>query len=180
MPALCSTTFVTAGFGRIARAVLARAAAFGCTCAAYDPYVPPAAFRAGGVSQLRREQLFTKPGVLSLHLPLTADTRHFIGSAAIAAFHPGAILVNTSRGGLVDTTALAGALKSGKLAGAGLDVFEEEPLPAGHPLRTAPNAIITSHTAWFSASSGPRLQRMAAEEVVRVLRGEKPRNQLVP
>ena len=180
VPALRGTTFATAGFGRIARAVLTRAAAFGCICAAYDPYVAPEVFHAAGVSQLRKEQLFTEAGILSLHLPLSVDTRHFVAAPALAALHPGAVLVNTSRGGLVDTAALADALKSGKLAGAGLDVFEEEPLPAGHQLRTAPNTILTSHTAWFSAASVPHLQRMAAEEAVRVLRGEKPKNRLGP
>jgi len=119
-------------------------------------------------------------GMLSLHLPLTSETRHFIDAAALESLRPDAVIVNTSRGGLIDTVALATALKSGKLAGAGLDVYEEEPLPSGHPLRDAPNTILTSHTAWFSAASVPRLQRMAAEEAVRVLLGEKPRNRLGP
>ena len=180
VPALAATTFATAGFGRIARAVLARAAAFGCRCAAYDPYVAAEVFQRAGVARLDRDQLFAEAGILSLHLPLTADTRHFIGPAALVALRPGGLLVNTSRGGLVDTSALAAALVAGKLAGAGLDVYEEEPLTAGHPLRSAPNTILTSHTAWFSAASVPRLQQMAAEEAVRVLRGEKPRNQLLP
>lgn len=180
VPSLRSTTFATAGFGRIARAVLARAAAFGCTCAAYDPYVPPEVFSSAGVSRLTKDQLLSEAGILSLHLPLSSQTHHFVDSTALAAMRPDASLINTSRGGLVDTEALAAALQSGKLASAGLDVYEEEPLPAGHSLRAAPNTLLTSHTAWFSAASVPRLQRMAAEEAVRVLRGEKPRNRLGP
>lgn len=180
VPSLRATTFATAGFGRIARAVLARAAAFGCTCAAYDPYVPDEVFGSAGVSRLTKPQLLAEAGILSLHLPLSPATRHFIDAAALEALRPDAILINTSRGGLIDTVALATALQSGKLAGAGLDVYEEEPLPSGHPLRLAPNTILTSHTAWFSAASVPRLQRMAAEEAVRILRGEQPKNRLGP
>lgn len=115
-----------------------------------------------------------------MHLPLTDDTRHFVNATTLAQLRPEAILVNTSRGGLIDTHALAEHLQGGRLGGAGLDVFEQEPLPVDHPLRFASNTILTSHTAWFSQASVPRLQRMAAEEAVRVLRGEKPANRLVP
>jgi len=87
-----------------------------------------------------------------------------------------AILVNTSRGALVDTPALAHALSAGALAGAGLDVFETEPLEPAHPLRTAPNCLLTSHIAWYSDQSVPRLQGLAAEEAVRAVRGEALRN----
>ena len=180
VPAFGATTFATAGFGRIARAVHMRAKAFGFARAAYDPYVPDEVFRAAEVRRLTKEQLFAEAGILSMHLPLTDDTRHFVNAATLAQIRPEAVLVNTSRGGLIDTAALADHLQAGRLAGAGLDVFEQEPLPVDHPLRFAPNTILTSHTAWFSQASVPRLQRMAAEEAVRVLRGEKPANRLVP
>jgi D-3-phosphoglycerate dehydrogenase len=89
-----------------------------------------------------------------------------------------AVLVNTARGGLVDTHALAEALNAGTIGSAGLDVFEIEPLEPGHPILQCPNALLTSHVAWYSESSIPRLQRLAAEEVVRGLRGEALHNRV--
>ena len=178
MPALSAMTFATAGFGRIARAVLARASAFGCQLAAYDPYVKPEVFAANGVTQLTLEELLAQADVLSLHLPLTSQTKYLINASTLAKLKPTGIIVNTARGGLIDTVALAEALQSGVIAGAGLDVFEPEPLPDQHPLRHCGNAILTSHVGWFSDQSVPKLQRMAAEEVVRALRGEGLKNQV--
>jgi D-3-phosphoglycerate dehydrogenase len=96
----------------------------------------------------------------------------------MALMKPHAVLVNTARGGLVDTRALAVALRDGVVAGAGLDVFETEPIEKDHPLFACPNALLTSHVAWYSESSIPRLQQLAAEEVARGLRGEPLRNQV--
>ncbi len=172
-PAFRDVTFATAGFGRIARAVLDRARAFGFRLAAYDPFVKDAFFEEAGVRKVDREGLLREAGILSLHLPLNGETRHFLDGPALASMRKEAVIVNTARGGLIDTVALAGALASGGVAGAGLDVFESEPLPGGHPLRNAPNAILTSHTAWYSGGSIPILQRKAAEEVVRGLKGER-------
>ncbi|HVU35665.1 MAG TPA: C-terminal binding protein [Opitutaceae bacterium] len=180
VPAFRDTTFACAGFGRIARAVLHRAAAFGFRCAAHDPYVSDAVITAAGIKPLTRDRLFAEAGVLSLHMPLTPETKHFVGGSSLAAMRPHSIVVNTSRGGLVDTAAVAAALVAGRLGGAGLDVYETEPLASDHPLRQAPNTLLTSHTAWFSAASVPQLQRLAAEEVVRVLRGDPPRNPVRP
>ncbi len=176
MPALRRMTFATAGFGRIARAVLARAVAFGCSPAAYDPYVPAEVFEKAGVRRLDVEELFVESDILSLNLPLTKETRHFANAARLGLMKSHAVLVNTARGGLVDTHALAVALAEGRPFAAGLDVFESEPLEAEHPLRKAPNALLTSHTAWFSADSVGELQRLAAEEVARRLRGEDFKN----
>ena len=89
-----------------------------------------------------------------------------------------AIVVNTARGGLIDTSALADALRAGRIAGAGIDVFETEPLRVDHPVRKAPNTLLTSHVAWYSEASVPQLQRLAAEEVVRGLRDQPLRNQV--
>jgi len=178
MPAFRTLIFATAGYGRIARRVIARAKGFGFNLAAYDPFVPAEAFAADGVRRLEPDELFALSDILSLHLPLTADTRHFVGGPRLARLKPTALVVNTSRGGLIDTHALAGALAAGRIAGAGIDVFEAEPLEPDHPLRAAPNAILTSHTAWFSEQSVPQLQHLAAEEAVRVLRGEAPRNRV--
>jgi D-3-phosphoglycerate dehydrogenase len=176
IPALRKMTFATAGFGRIARAVLARAAAFGCKPAAYDPYVPAEVFEKAGVAKLSVDELFAQADILSLNLPLTEETRHFANASRLATMKPHAIIVNTARGGLIDTHALADALSKGTPFAAGLDVFESEPLESNHPLRKAPNALLTSHTAWFSADSVGELQRLAAEEAARRLCGENFKN----
>jgi D-3-phosphoglycerate dehydrogenase / 2-oxoglutarate reductase len=177
LPAFRDMTFATAGFGRIARAVLARAAAFGFRLAAYDPFVPEGDFTAAGVTRFDADGLLAAD-ILSLHLPLNAETRHFLNARRLAGLKPSALIVNTSRGGLIDTRALAAALANGSPAGAGLDVFETEPLEPDHPLRSAPNVLLTSHTAWFSQASVPRLQKLAAEEAVRLARGESPRHRV--
>jgi D-3-phosphoglycerate dehydrogenase len=178
MPALKSLTFATAGFGRIARAVLERAKAFGCRLAAYDPYVAPDTFASCGVAPLTREQLFGEADVLSLHLPLTPETRRLVDAATLAKMKSTAIVINTARGGLVDGVALAEALRGGTIAGAGLDVFDPEPVPPGHPLQHCHNAVLTSHVAWFSEQSVPRLQSLAAAEVLRALRGQPLNNRV--
>ena len=164
-------TFATAGFGRIARAVLARAKVFGFKLAAYDPFVDDATFAAAGVRKLGAAELLREAGILSLHLPLTTETKHFLNATSLATMRKDALVVNTARGGLIDTVALAAALQAGAIGGAGLDVFETEPLPGDHPLRHAPNTVLTSHTAWYSAASVPELQRKCAETVVAALGG---------
>lgn len=171
-PSFRSTTFATAGFGRIARAVLERARGFGFRLAAYDPFVPAIAFAEAGVQRLELDALWRESGIVSLHLPLTPETRHMVGEASLSRMRNDAIVINTARGGLIDTKALARALVEKRIAGAGLDVFETEPLEADHPLRQAPNVLLTSHTAWYSAGSVPELQRKSAEAVVRAIRGE--------
>lgn len=176
MPAFRASTFGLVGLGRIARAVADRARAFGFRLAAYDPYADASAFADAGAEPLPLGQLLAESDLLSLHAPLTDATRHLLRAETLATMKPTARIVNTSRGGLIDTVALADALARGVVAGAALDVFEAEPLPDGHPLRSAPNALLTSHVAWFSQQSLPALQRLAAEEAARVLRGEPPRN----
>lgn len=175
-PALRDVTFATAGYGRIARAVLERAKPFGFKLAAYDPFVDSSIFEKQGIRRLSQKELFREAGILSLHLPLTPETKHFVGKEPLAEMAKEAIVVNTARGGLIDTVALAEALSGGRLHGAGIDVFEMEPLPGDHPLRSSPNVILTSHTAWYSGGSIPILQRKVGEEVVRALRGETLRN----
>ncbi len=178
MPALGESTFATAGFGRIARHTHTVMRGFGGQRIAYDPFVTAEAMAAEGVEKVELDALFARADLLSLHLPLTPETKHFISAARLAAMKRTAILVNTARGPLVDTVALAAALHAGTIAGAGIDVFETEPFPADHPLRAAPNALLTSHVAWYSESSIPRLQRLAAEEAVRGLKGEPLKNRV--
>lgn len=169
MPAFTDMTFATAGYGRIARAVLERARAFGFRAAAYDPYVTPENTDAESMSL---DELFRQADILSLHVPLSPETTHLVNAERLSQMKPTAILINTARGGLVDTVALSQALQAGTIAAVGLDVFESEPLEEGHPLRKAPNALLTSHMAWFSERSVPKLQRLAAEEVIRALQGK--------
>jgi D-3-phosphoglycerate dehydrogenase / 2-oxoglutarate reductase len=176
MPAFRDMIFATAGFGRIAQAVLNRAAAFRFQLAAYDPFVPEKAFQEAGVRRLSLEELFGNADILSLHTPLTPETKHLVNKARLSRMKSTAVVVNTARGGLIDTNALAEALRSERISGAGLDVYETEPLPADHPLRQCRNVLLTSHVAWYSEASVPQLQRLAAEEVVRAIRGEPLRN----
>ncbi len=176
MPSLRETTFATAGFGRIARTAHAMMRGFDGKRIAYDPFVPADVMAMEGVEKVELADLFIRADLLSLHLPLTAETKHFVNAARLAGMKQTAVIVNTARGPLIDTVALAEALQKGVVAGAGIDVFEQEPLPATHPLRTAPGTLLTSHVAWYSESSIPRLQRLAAEEAVRGLRGEALKN----
>ena len=174
MPALRESTFVTIGYGRIARAVLHRARGFGFQLAACDPYLPPGVDFPSDVTRVDFEDALQVADILSLHVPLTRETRHLIGPEALTMMKPTSVLINTARGALIETVALAGALDEGVIGGAGLDVFEAEPLPAEHPLRTCRNALLTSHVSWYSQLSGPTLQRLAAEEAVRSLRQASP------
>jgi D-3-phosphoglycerate dehydrogenase len=178
MPSLSEMTFATAGFGRIARAAHTMMSGFGGPRIAYDPFVSKETMANEGVTKVELDELFTRADIVSLHLPLTPETRHFVNAARLASMKPTTVIVNTARGPLIDTVALAEALTAGTIAGAGIDVFEVEPLPADHPLRGAPRALLTSHVAWYSESSIPRLQKLAAEELVRGLRGEPLKNQV--
>lgn len=159
------------GTGKIGLQVAARLAPFGCTVQAYDPFAPDAAF-SEKLTRVDLSTLFATSDAISLHCPLTADTRHLIDDRSLATMKRGAFLVNTSRGGLVDTDAVAAALHDGRLRGAALDVFETEPLPADSPLRTHPRTILTPHAAFYSVGSLQNLQRLAADEAGRALRGE--------
>jgi D-3-phosphoglycerate dehydrogenase len=178
MPSLREMTFATAGFGRIARSAHHMIRGFGGKRIAYDPFVPADVMAMEGVEKVEIDDLFTRADLVSLHLPLTAETKHFVNAERLKEMKPTAIIINTARGPLIDTVALAAALKNYQIAGAGIDVFETEPLPADHPLRSAPRAILTSHVAWYSESSIPRLQRLAGEEVARGLKGEPLKNQV--
>lgn len=164
------------GLGRIGRAVAALAAPLGLTIFTYDPYVTRRAASDAGAMLMDYRTLLGQADVVTFHTPLTKETDHLLGDAEIRLMKPGAIVINTSRGPVVDTVALARALEEGRLAGAALDVFEREPLSADHPLRTAPNTILTPHVAWYSEESMYDLRRGVAEEVARVARGEWPRS----
>jgi glycerate dehydrogenase len=126
------------------------------------------------------EQVLREADVLSLHLPLTPENRHLIGRAELAAMKPGAILINTARGALVDPAALVEALQSGHLGGAGIDVLETEPPPADHPLLAAdlPNLLVTPHVAWASRQAQQKLADEVIANIAAFQRGES-RNRVV-
>lgn len=159
------------GFGKIGAALARRAAGFGLKLLGYDPYVGLDAMAAHGVKKVDLEELLRQSDMVSLHLPLSAQTRHILDAERIALMKPSAIVVNTSRGGLVDQRALYQALVEGRLAGAGLDVFEQEP-PGIHKLFKLDNAVVTNHMGWYSEEAMRDLQRKTAEEAVRVLSGQ--------
>lgn len=142
------------GLGRIGSEVARRARAFGMKIVGYDPYVGDSRFEELGVEQATSlEEALERADVLTLHVPLTKQTRGMIAAPEIGRLGPRAVLLNYSRGGVVDEEALVAALREGRIAGAGLDVFEREPLAADHPLRSAPNAILTPHLGASTAEA---------------------------
>ena len=175
---LRDASFVTIGFGRIARAVLQRAAAFGCRVAAADPFVAEDDMRAAGVVPLTLDEALAQADILSLHCPLNVSTRQLINEISLSKMKPECILLNTGRGELVDTAALTKTLQENAIGGAGLDVTDPEPLPSDHSLYSMDNVLITPHVAWYSEESQKTLRRKVAEEALRALRGEPLRNQV--
>lgn len=155
------------GFGGIGRMTARLAQALGMRVLAYDPMLPPdaPAWSEAGVGRRELDALFGEVDVLSLHVPLTESTRGLVDAARLARMKPDAILVNTARGGVVDETALAAALRSGKLGGAALDVFDDEPLRAGSPLAGAPNLILTPHIGGVTRESNERVSSLIAERI---------------
>jgi D-3-phosphoglycerate dehydrogenase len=160
------------GLGAIGRAVATRAAAVGMRVVALRRSGAGSSPDVETVGSL--EELLSVADVVSLHLPLTPSTAGLIDAAALRLMQPSAWLVNTARGGLVDTDAVLDALDRGELAGAALDVTDPEPLPADHPLRTRPTVVLTPHSAFASDGSLAELARRAAENVVEVLAGRVP------
>jgi D-3-phosphoglycerate dehydrogenase len=165
------TTVGLVGTGRIGRAVASRLRPFGFEILAFDPFVDPIELEPLGIHAVSFEDLLARSHAVSLHAPLTAANRGLMGADAFAAMQDGAVLVNTSRGGLVDEHALVNALELGHLAGAALDVFEPEPLEPASALRRIDDVILTPHAAFYSESSLDALQRLATEEAERALTG---------
>lgn len=177
IPSRENATLGLVGCGRIGLATARKFAAIGIArILAYDPHLAPATAQEAGIELADLETVCREADVLSLHAPLTPATRHIIDAARIALMKPTSIIVNVARGGLLDEAALAAALAEGRLFGAGIDVFEQEPIAADHPLLQAPNTILSDHTAWYSERSVAVLQRNAANEIRRVLLGEAPQN----
>jgi D-3-phosphoglycerate dehydrogenase len=162
------------GFGRIARALASKMAAIGFRIVTTDPFVPGEVVREAGAEPMTLEELLTAADVVSIHAPLTAESRHLIGAAELSLMKPGALLVNTSRGPLVDLDALRAALAEDRLGGVGLDVLEVEPPAVDDPLLHRDDVIVTPHAAFYSEESLRELQRKAVEQVIEALAGRTP------
>ncbi len=175
-------TLAVIGFGRIGRRTAEVAkGAFGMRVVAYDPYLSAAAIEAAGAE--KGEDLGAVLGVadvVSLHLQLTPETRSILDKERLAQMKPGAMLVNTARGALVDPDALVDALKSGHLRGAAMDVFEIEPLPVDHPFAKEDRLILSPHIGGATEECLERTAVQTAEQVVDVLEGRKPAHLVNP
>lgn len=179
LPGFTSTTIGLVGAGRIALALARRLKAFDFRVVAYDPYANAEAVRQACVELSSLDEVLAQSAAISLHVPVTDDTRQMVNADLLGRMRRGAILVNTSRGGLVDETALATALVDGQLAAAALDVFDPEPLAPDSPLRHLDNVIFSPHAAFFSDDSIVALQRLATEEAGRALAGRPLRSRVI-
>ncbi len=163
------------GLGRVGRLVARMCGAgLGMRVLAYDPYVKPAEMPAGVQAAASLTGLLSESDFISLHLPLSESTRHLIGAKEIECIKPGAFLINAARGGLVDSTALAQALKQGRVAGAALDVFDPEPPSADAPLLALPNVLLSPHIAWATREGARRMYEMLVSDTLEALAGRRP------
>jgi D-3-phosphoglycerate dehydrogenase len=165
------------GLGRIGACFARKAMGVGMTAIGYDPYLTAL---PDGVRSVSFETLLGEADLISLHLPLSAATKHLINGAALRLMKPTALLVNTARGGLVDTKALCAALQEGRIGGAALDTLEQEPVPADSPLLAFSNVILAPHAGWYSDQSVMDLKRKTAEAAIAVLRGQRPYSPVNP
>jgi D-3-phosphoglycerate dehydrogenase len=172
MRTLAQLTVGVVGCGRIGREVVRRLLGFKCRLLICDPLVSPAEIRKLGGEPASLDNLLTSSDVVTLHCPANSETRHLLGGKTIAQMKPGTILINVGRGSLVDTAALIQALEAGHLAGAGLDVFETEPLPPDSPLLRMPNVVVSAHVAAVSAKAIRQLRETAATIVAKSIKGE--------
>jgi D-3-phosphoglycerate dehydrogenase len=172
---IAGKTLGIVGFGRSGHALLRKVSGLGLArVLVCDPYKYPRDILAEGAEPADLATLLAEADFLSLHVPLTPETRHLLDAAALSRLRPRAIVVNTSRGAVVDEQALAGALTSGRLAYAGLDVFEHEPLGESSTLAGLANVVLSDHTAYYSEESLVELKTKAARNVAAVLQGREP------
>jgi len=169
---LANLTCGLIGYGRIGRATARKLSAFGCRLLAHDPFMPK---DAAGVLAVGLDELLAESDIVIVHAPLTPATHHLLDRERIGLMRPGSLLINVSRGGIVDSDAVIEALQEGRLSAAGLDVLESEP-QVPEELVWSPSTMLTPHVAFLSDASLIELRTRAAEEVVRVLRGEAPRH----
>ena len=162
------------GLGKIGKAVARRASAFEMRVIAHDPYLTDEQATEHGARLVGLPELLLRADVISVHTPLTTQTRGLIGQAQIEAMKPGAVVLNVARGGIVDEVALAAALRDGRLAGAAVDVFSTEPMAADNPLRGAPNTVLTPHLGASTAEAQDRVAVEMAEQLLEALAGVTP------
>ena len=178
---LAGATVGIIGFGQVGRrAALMFLHGFGMRLLVHAPSADPEDVARLGGRVVTLAELLAASDVVSLHLPLTPDRRHLLDATAIGGMKPGAILINTARGALVDESALVAALEAGHLGGAGLDVFEREPMPLEHPLLALPNVVLTPHVGGSSLEAGMRTALMVVEQVLEVLEGRRPSHLVNP
>ncbi|MBA2300210.1 MAG: hypothetical protein H0W22_05490 [Chloroflexi bacterium] len=168
------------GFGRIAKHVARIAEGLGMRIVTFDPYLPASALPAGVERADTLDALLGSADVVSVHVPLTDDSRGMFGAERFAAMKPGAVFINTARGALVDNDALLGALEEDRLFGAGLDVTSPEPLSAGHPLLSRDDVVITPHVASATADGKARIFRIAFQQALSVVDGLRPEHLVNP
>ena len=172
-------TLGVVGLGRIGRGVAQRASGFEMKVLAYEPYPDPAFCEKWGIELVSMDDLLSRSDFVTLHAPGGADNRHLIGAEQLARMKPTAFLVNTARGALIDEDALHAALVGGRLAGAGLDVREQEP-PTDTRFNELPNVILTAHVAGVTVETSAAMTAMAAQSIVEGSRGERPGGLLNP
>jgi D-3-phosphoglycerate dehydrogenase len=176
IPRLSETTLGLYGCGNIAQGVARRARAFDIAVVGFDPYLPDAVFDGSGIKRVDSlDELYAASDFVSLHAPLTPETRHVIDRDALRRMKKTAVIVNTARGPLIDHDALLEALQEGVIAGAALDVTEEEPPVFPLPLAALDNVLLTPHAAYYSESSEPELRTKAVREVIRTLTEGRPK-----
>jgi D-3-phosphoglycerate dehydrogenase len=180
MRRLSGQTLGLIGLGKIGRTLAGKAKGLGLKVIAFDPHVSAEAAQAAGVPLMTLEGLLPQTDILSLHVPVTAETKGIVNARTLALLKPGAILINTARGPVVDEAALCAALASGRLAGAGLDVLQEEPLRLPNPLTEFENVVFTCHYASLSEESYAIMRHQVSEQTVQILRGEFPQHLVNP
>lgn len=164
------------GFGGIAKQLAGLLQPFSCRIIAYDVYQDKEAAARLGVEFVELDEVFSEADVISMHLPLLNSTRHMINEESLSKMKPNCILINTSRGGIIDTKALKTALEEGKIAGAGLDVHEEEPIPEDYEMFSPENVILSPHVASFTEETTVTMIRHSAQEIVNYYRAGEPEN----
>lgn len=179
LPRLAGRTLGIVGLGRIGRAVVPRAAGLGLKIIAYDPVADAASAAAMGARLVPLDTLLAEADIVSLHCPVTPDTANMINARSLARMKRGSVLLNTSRGGLVDEAALVEALKSGHLFGAGLDVFQQEPPSPDNPLLALDNVVLCPHMAGLDEESVVAMAARAAEGLVALYQGHWPQGLVV-
>jgi D-3-phosphoglycerate dehydrogenase len=177
---IAGKVFGVIGIGRIARAVAQKARGIGYTVIGTDIAFTPGTITDDGIRIVSFDEALSQSDVVSVHVPLMAATKHLLNKAALSKMKPEAFLINTARGGVVDTEALLEALQNKTIRGAGLDVFETEPLPKDHPLTALDNVILTPHAGYYSEESLYELKTRPVQNAAEVLAGRIPQNILNP